>query len=228
MRAAADDEQQIKLEPVKPAAACSDFETVARLMRTKVKPNGETYDVPAICSEGLSRAVVASQAFYNALPPIRVMSRCPVLIERHGRLEAITGYDRESAILAMGQEPIAVSLDEAKSLIELLLCDFQFADEGDKSRAAAAFITPAMVLGGLLGGRAPADLGEADDSQSGKGYRTRCTTAIFNHYARTITQRERALVRFRKCSTRAWLLVRRLCRSTTCVACSIWHGSKAS
>lgn len=50
-----------------------------------------------------------------------------------------------------------------------------------------------MVLGGLLGGRAPADLGEADDSQSGKGYRTRCTTAIFNHYARTITQRERGV-----------------------------------
>ena len=40
----------------------------------------------------------------------------------------------------------------------------------------------------LLGGRAPIDLGEADASQSGKGYRNKLTAAIYAQTVRTVTQ----------------------------------------
>jgi hypothetical protein len=40
-----------------------------------------------------------------------------------------------------------------------------------------------------LGGRPPIDVGEADDSQSGKGYRNKLTTAIYRNIPKTITQR---------------------------------------
>jgi hypothetical protein len=55
-------------------------------------------------------------------------------------------------------------------------------------KALAALITPALVLGGLLPARAPVDLGEADQSQTGKGYRNRITAAIYRHLDATINQ----------------------------------------
>jgi len=70
------------------------------------------------------------------------------------------------------------------------LSDFEFSSKGDESRAIAALITPALVQGGLLGGRSPIDLGEADDSQAGKGYRNRMVAAIYNAEVNTIAQRQ--------------------------------------
>jgi hypothetical protein len=48
-------------------------------------------------------------------------------------------------------------------------------------------ITPALVMGGLLKGRAALDLGEADKSQSGKGYRHRLTAAIYRELVHSAT-----------------------------------------
>ena len=62
-----------------------------------------------------------------------------------------------------------------------MLSDFEFATQNDRSRAIASIISPALVFGGWLeGGHAPVDLTEADQSQSGKGYRCKLTTAIYN------------------------------------------------
>lgn len=93
----------------------------------------------------------------------------------------------------MGQKPDEMSLDDARQLLNVTLQDCHFASDGDRSRALAALITPALVFGGLLGGRAPIDVGEADQSQSGKGYRHKVTTAIYRNQPRTITQRERGV-----------------------------------
>ncbi len=50
-------------------------------------------------------------------------------------------------------------------------------------------ITPTLIFGGLLNGRAPIDLGEADKSQSGKGYRNKLVGAIHNTTPKIIAQR---------------------------------------
>ena len=68
-----------------------------------------------------------------------------------------------------------MTLDEARELITGMLADFQFATAGDRSRALAAVITPSFVLGGLISGAHAIDLGEADLSQAGKGYRNKLT-----------------------------------------------------
>ena len=117
------------------------------------------------------------------------MAHCPVLIERGGKLVQVTDYDRESEILAEGEPAPDVPLDDARRLLCNLLVDFRFATAGDRSRALAAIITPGLVLGGLLKGRAPVDLGEADQSQAGKGYRNKITTAIYRETVKTVTQR---------------------------------------
>jgi hypothetical protein len=177
-----------RLEPIRPAAFCSDIESVAHLVSITRSKDGEAI-APTICSESNARRILESFALKVGLPEIRVLSRCPVLIERDGKLVEIAGYDRQSGILAGGAPTLELSLDGAIALLMNLVADFRFATDGDRARGLAAFITPAMVFGGLLAGRAPIDLGEADTSQAGKGYRNKLTAAIYCANLGTVTQR---------------------------------------
>lgn len=172
------------LDDAKPVALASDFETVATLHTMSSK--GDI--APAICNESQAKLITASEAFRSALPPIRVVARCPMLIERNGTLIEVCGYDRESGILASGSPTVQMSPDVAVSLLDEMLAEFSFTTPGDRARSLAALITPALVLGGLLPGRAPLDLGEATASQSGKGYRNKLTAALYAESVRTITQ----------------------------------------
>lgn len=172
-----------RLDEAKPAALASDFESVAVM----VKMDGEK-PKSATCPEQTAKLISASVAFREALPPIHVLTRCPVLIERAGRLIQISGYDRESGIFA-GEEPAEpMELAVARRLLWEALDGFHFATPADRTRALAAMITPTLVFGGLLKGRAPVDLGEADVSQTGKGYRNRLTAAIYAQSLITVTQ----------------------------------------
>jgi hypothetical protein len=177
------------LEVVKPAALASVFETVAKLMEFVERQGRHEYR-EAVCSEQQAKLIQHCDAFKRALPPLRLLSSCPVLIERGGELVQISGYDRESGIMALAQPAAEVGLEDAVEMLNGVLSDFRFASPADLARGLAAMITPALVMGGLLGGRAPVDLGEADTSQSGKGYRNKITAAIYNDTVRAVTQKK--------------------------------------
>jgi hypothetical protein len=177
------------LETIKPAGLASVFETVAKLMEF-TKEKGQFVPQEAICTEQDAKLIQHSAAFRVLLPPIHLLSRCPVLIERDGSLIQISGYDRDSGILAFGEPAPDMPLEDAVTLLSDMLADFRFATLADRARALAAIITPALVFGGLLGGRAPVDLGEADRSQTGKGYRAKLTAAIYGHIVKTVTQKK--------------------------------------
>ena len=177
------------IETVKPAALASVFESVAKIMEY-AKARGQFVPQQAVCTEQSAKLIQHSAAFQGQLPPIHLLSRCPVLIERDGQLAQISGYDRDSGILAFGEPAADISLEEGVALLSQMLADFHFASESDRARALAAIITPALVFGELLKGRAPIDLGEADFSQSGKGYRAKLTAAVYNHIVKTVTQKK--------------------------------------
>jgi predicted kinase len=174
---------QGQLTDAKPIALASDFETVAKLMKAGDKEGSD-----ATCSEWIAKQVAASEAFMDSLPPLNLLAPCPVLLARGGDLIQVVGYDRESGILAQGKPPESLSITEAKPLLSELVDGFQFATHGDRARALAALITPALLFGDLLGDRAPVDLGEANESQTGKGYRNKITAAVYGQQATTITQ----------------------------------------
>jgi hypothetical protein len=174
------------LRDLKAAALASDFESVARLMRDSEKGGRQA----ATCPESTARLIEAAASFRNALPPIHVLTRCPVLIERDGALRQVCGYNLESGVLAGGDPAEDVPLEEARALLNELLDDFRFASLADRARALAAFLTPALVLGGVLRARAPVDLAEADASQSGKGFRMRIKSALYRETVRNITQKK--------------------------------------
>ncbi len=171
------------LEDVKAATLASDFETVADLYKMTDKETKL-----ATCPEQTAKLIAASTAFRNAMRPIYVLTRCPVVIERGKRLMQVSGYDRESGILAAGEPAETMDVAEARRLLFKLLDGFRFATPSDRARALAAMITPALVFGGLLKGRAPVDLGEADASQTGKGYRNKLTAALYAQSVKTVTQ----------------------------------------
>ncbi|MBN2290920.1 MAG: hypothetical protein JXM70_00760 [Pirellulales bacterium] len=185
-RIAKDDEGETVLHPVKPAGMTSDFEEVARLF----KIGRSNKQQPTTCREATAKLIMNSQVFLENLPMLRVLSRCPVLIEQDGELVEVTGYDPVSGVLSTASDGVAtVSLDEAKVLLNELVDGFKFATPSDRSRALAALITPALISGGLLGGRPPIDLGESDHSQTGKGFRNKITAAVYRHTPRAVTQR---------------------------------------
>ncbi len=100
--------------------------------------------------------------------------------ERDGRLILVVGYNRETAIMAGGKDVPEVSTEDAVPILLDLLNDYRFATEGDRSRALAQLISPALVFGRMVAdGRVPAGLIEADKSQAGKGHLVAMTTAIY-------------------------------------------------
>lgn len=183
-----DSEVGAVLEPVRPEALTSIFESVADLYTTRKKPDS-VVEVPRNCSKVSAEFIVSCSAFIERLPQLRLLTRCPVLVEYEDQLVTISGYHRPTGIYAVGGAVEEVSLNDARHLLDDMLQDFRFASPSDRSRALAGLITPALIHGGLLGARAPLDLGEANESQTGKGYRARLNAAVYNDTPRTITQR---------------------------------------
>lgn len=177
------------LVSLKPAHMPSAFETVARLVRFTIDKEKGIIENPTTCDEKVAKLIIHSEQFTRELPIIRVLTRCPVLIERDHKLIEVVDYDAQSGVMAGGWASTEISTDDAVKLLLELIQDFQFATPSDKSRAVAAIITPALVFGGLLGGRPPIDLGEADASQTGKGFRNKLTTAIYGQTVKTVAQR---------------------------------------
>jgi hypothetical protein len=175
-----------QLKPIKAETLASEFEKVAALRKIDKKGNV----VATVCVEQTAKVIAASSAFRDVMPPIHVITPCPVLIERDGVLIPVSRYDRDSGIYATGSPAEEIDLDEARRLLAEMLVDFNFATTADRARALAAIITPALVFGGLLRGRAPVDLGEADASQSGKGFRAKLTAALYAQSVKTVTQKK--------------------------------------
>jgi hypothetical protein len=84
--------------------------------------------------------------------------------------------------------PPDVSIDEAVEIILSSIAEFDFKSPADQSRAIASIITPALIMGGLVDFRSPIDYIEADDSQTGKGFKTKITAAYYNEIPYPINQ----------------------------------------
>lgn len=169
---------------VKFPALPSAFEEVATLV--KITNEGVA---PALCSKATAEVILNATTFMAPIPEVKGVSKVPVLVvNAEGRLVATRGYCPISKMYSEGDAPTLMPVQDAVAIIEGALSDFRFSTQGDKARAIAAIITPAAIRGGLLRGRAPFDLGEADGSQSGKSYRHKLTAAMYNERVDVITQ----------------------------------------
>ncbi len=141
-----------------------------------------------VCPRDTAKALLETTEAREHLPAIAGLSGCP-LIDEEGRVLG-QGYDPKTGwFITSGQTPPEVPLSEATQALGALLDDFDFVCPGDRSRALASFITPALRLGGLLH-LVPCDVAEANTSQSGKTYRQKVVAALYKETPRIITQRQ--------------------------------------
>ena len=184
-------EGMLRLELLKPAAACSRFEDFVNFARRTKKKDGTTETGPDVISKETAEKYLEAKSRYQ-LPVIEGLLSCPLITERGGDIHVVrSGYDPVTKLLITKNValPELVS-EEAVEFLTGILDDFQFQTPGDYSRAIASLITPALKFGGFIKGTIPADAAEADQSQAGKSYRQQMIAAIYNDTCALVTKPE--------------------------------------
>lgn len=178
---------EVCLSNVDPEAMRSIPESYFRIFAWRSNGSGEAVLKPTTMSREQAAAVLACKEAYEHLPVLRGLSGCPLIMD-DGRVIG-PGYDPISGIYVTGKVmPEPMPVDKAVSALNELLADYDFVSEGDRSRALASLITPALRLGGFLD-LVPADVAEADQSQSGKTLRQKIVAAIYGETPQPVAQR---------------------------------------
>jgi hypothetical protein len=180
-----------RIEPLDAVAAQSRFENYVSFLKQRKNKNGTTTSEPTIITEAIAKQYLKSQACQNNLPKLSSILRCPLLVERNKQLHRLgQGHDQITGFFVASKEPPqAVTLAEAVEYLSNLLYDFDFVTPGDRSRAIASLLTPALKLSGLIRESVPVDVAEANASQSGKTYRQRMIAALYNDKPAVVTKK---------------------------------------
>jgi len=186
------DDGLLALDVLRPAAARSFFEKFVQLVAWRNGEGNEPVLKPVTCPQEMADALLLSREAGDLLPRVEGLINCPVLRESGGVLSvAGPGYDEVSRLLVTGGEmPPVVELTQAVRDLLALLAGYDFQTEGDRARAVAGQITPGLKIGGFIKGRVPADVAEADQSQSGKTFRQKVIAALYNERLSLVTNRE--------------------------------------
>ncbi|MCC5848916.1 MAG: hypothetical protein JJU29_12590 [Verrucomicrobia bacterium] len=183
-----------ELVPLSPPVLVGRMEPpLCRVFKATKKPDGKTDVKPAMLTETTANRILVHRTFRAGLPPLKYLSRCPVLLADKNGVRTVEGYDRAAGVLVQGwtDGPLPeMSREESAALLLDMLKDFRFQTPSDKARALALILTPAFLAGNTLGGRAPVGLVEADASQTGKGFYVRILGEIYNTEPANITQRK--------------------------------------
>jgi len=177
------------IEVLKPVAAQSRFEKYVEFSKPGRAPN---FGVErTTISKAQAEVYMNSEECRNILPKLNGILRCPLLVEKEGVLRSLgNGYDEETGYFVDGaQTPEEMRLDEAVAFLTGLLDEFDFVTPGDRARAIASLIAPALKLGGFIKGPVPVDVAEANASQSGKTYRQQMVAALYNQNVAVVTKK---------------------------------------
>ncbi len=181
------------LELVTPSAFRSRLETFGHVVGEETLISGNLNLKQRICPEATAKALLDTRESRELLPGIALLVNCPCITERNGGIKVLgRGYhhDNGGVYVLRGAIPPTVEAMTAVADLGALLADFDFATPSDRSRALASLITPAMRIGGFFGGaNIPADMGEADQSQSGKTYRQMVVAALYREKPYVVSQR---------------------------------------
>jgi hypothetical protein len=175
-------------QPLVAAAAVTRFEKYVRFMK---QGKGNAAPTPTNITEQTAKLYLKCEAARNCLPKLNGIVHCPMLVEKDGQLiEVNQGYNADTGLYVTSARPaVTVDLEFAVGLLARILDGFDFVTLGDRSRAIASLITPALKLGGFIRGPVPIDVAEANASQSGKTYRQKMIAAIYNQKLAVVTKK---------------------------------------
>ncbi len=178
-------------EDLTPEAAQSFFEPYVQFVTYEKDDKGHLISMPLVLSRPQAAALIKALLRQEKMPLVQIVTNCPVLRERNNELRVISGYDRETGILARGAQPEEMFLSQAKAIIHEMFDDFKFVSEGDRSRAFAFLLIPALQWSGLVPTRnRPFLYWEADEKGGGKGYGGYMVTATYNFSPVTVSKKK--------------------------------------
>lgn len=181
-----------KLDPLSPSQFRSRLDNYGSVFVWRAGSNSAAVLKPTVCPEEAARALLESIPARERLPNVCAMSACPVLANEGGNPKSLgRGWHALGGGLFItgGEAPPHVSIAEAVQTLSDTLIDFEFSSAGDRSRALASLIAPALRFGSWLHNPLPVDIGEADSSQSGKTYRQKLVAAIYRETPNVVVQR---------------------------------------
>jgi len=187
------DDGTLGLEVVNDTAFRSRIEQFGHVVAWRSGARGEQVLKPTNCPKETAAALLATAEAREYLPHIATVVNAPVMIEGNNELLILPkGYHSENGgiLVTEGIAPPEVPIGEAVESLRMIFSEFDFQTPGDLSRALAHTITPALKLGGFIKGFVPADVAEADQSQSGKTFRQRLICSIYAEQPRVIARRE--------------------------------------
>lgn len=169
-----------RIKQLTPAEAVSAFHRHIRFVK-----NGDTST--SLRKEDASILLAAEPK--NQLPLLKGISKHPVLRAVDGELvSAPRGYDPVTEMFYLSEPPPIVPFQKAADCImNDLLDDFEFESQGDQGRALAHFLLPALKQAGLIHGRVPISVIEANMSGTGKGFLDALRAACYGTRPQTVT-----------------------------------------
>jgi len=180
-----------RLQIVTPSAFRSRAEKFGRLVAWRSGKDSKAVLKPIPMPEETAKGLLDTKETRYTLPTIHTVINCPVFIHDGSECRVIGGgYDASGLFVTGGEMPPLVAMNEAVNSLKGIIAEFDFVCPGDRSRAIASMLTPALKLGGHVRGFVPADVAEADQSQAGKTYRQRVLAAIYNEAPAIISKRD--------------------------------------
>ena len=187
-----DDKGWQTLDIVSETSFCSRLDKLGSI-RTYRKIGEEYVLGLSHCKRESAALLLATLEAGKNLPRISTISAAPILTESpDGDIQALGGgyHSQLGGVLVTGKAmPPKVPLEEAVEKLLALFDGFNFQTPSDKSRALAMTISPALKAGGTLDARFPLDVGEADQSQAGKGKRQSIVASIYGEIIRPVVNK---------------------------------------
>jgi hypothetical protein len=175
------------LAMLKPESFRSRLERYShKLLAWKIEDGGGKVLKPKNCSEDNAKALLATVEARELLPAIRTVAAAPVIVPDGDGVKILgSGYHAENGgtLVVGGELPPEMPVGEATALLLASLDEFVFQCLGDRARAFAAMLTPALKMGGFIRGFIPVDVREADQPQTGKGFSLFIVRGIYRESA---------------------------------------------
>ena len=188
------DQHEHRLEVLTKERAVSELERIARRTGHRIARLEIDGDVHRWRSRtmplGSMETLLQTEAA-RKLPPIRQLVSCPVLVEKAGGGCEVLGKGYHGhgggTYVTAGAAPQEVPIHEAIQALLDLHKDFAFVTESDKARTIAAMLCPALKMGGIISCDFPIDVAEATESQSGKDFKHKLHSRLYNAIPSVIT-----------------------------------------
>lgn len=184
------EEDRLMIRPVDAASATSLFEKHVEFKQIK-RAGILVMSVATVISEATAKQYLKSEACRTQLPTLKGVVHCLLLVEIDGAVHQVNaGYDPVTKLYVSTSATMPkLTVTKAVECLTSLLTEFRFQSEGDRSRALASFLTPALKFGGFINGPVPVEVAEANASQSGKSYRQQLVAAVYRERMAVVTKK---------------------------------------